>query len=178
MPAVIRRLRFHDGSIRLGPECRAWGDPYTRSLSFEVRRVNVAVIGGLTMPRLTALEYRWIEDALIAEGLRAAMERCKPGRQPYLVPMAMPKLSKRNRPARSEGPIPKENAMSHGKHGPSIKHTEGPDGEHAQDAVLATTEAGLQMMKDGKLHVEPVTEYHGTFKGREGVFKTFHAAAK
>lgn len=89
MGAVIRRLRFHDGSIRLGPECFVWGDPYTRHLSFEVVRVNVAVIGGLTWI-LSREEYRWIEDAMILEGLRGGMERHKPGREPYLIMMAMP----------------------------------------------------------------------------------------
>jgi len=88
MPAVIRRLRFHDGSIRLGPECFKWGDPYTRHLSFEVERVNVAVIGGLTW-KPSDEEYGWVEAAMIQEGLRMAMRRYKRGRS-YLVMMAMP----------------------------------------------------------------------------------------
>lgn len=74
MPAVIRRLHFQGGSIRLGPDCFRWHDPYTRSLSFEVERVNVAVIGGLNW-KLSFQEYRWIEAAMIAEGLRMAQDR-------------------------------------------------------------------------------------------------------
>ena len=75
MAAVIRRRHFAYGSIRLGPNCFQWGDPYTRSLSFEVERVNVAVIGGLTRPMLSDEETGWIEAALINAGLRAAMDR-------------------------------------------------------------------------------------------------------
>lgn len=71
MPAVIRRLRFADGSIRLGPECFEWGDPYTRCLAFEVERVNVAIIGGLTWTPSDE-EYGWVEAAMIKEGLRMA----------------------------------------------------------------------------------------------------------
>jgi hypothetical protein len=74
MPAVIRRPHFHGGSIRLGPRCFRWHDPYTRSLSFEVERVNVAVIGGLNW-KLSFQEYRWIEAAMMVEGLRMAMDR-------------------------------------------------------------------------------------------------------
>lgn len=74
MPAVIRRLRFADGTIRLWPDCFKWGDPYTRSLSFEIERVNVAVIGGLTRPMLSVEETGWIGTALIDAGLRAAMD--------------------------------------------------------------------------------------------------------
>lgn len=97
MPAVIRFPPGcrHGGSIRVGPECFKWRNPYTRSLSFEIVHVNGAVIGGLTKPPLTLEEYRWIEDAMIEEGLRPFMWRCKSGREPYLVKMAMPKLSKR-----------------------------------------------------------------------------------
>lgn len=79
MAAVIRRVRFGDGSIRLGPKCFVWGDPYTRSLSFEVERVNVAVIGGLTRPKLSRREYRWIEAAMIDAGLRMAEDRVLKG---------------------------------------------------------------------------------------------------
>lgn len=75
MAAVIRRPTFRAGSIRLGPRCFRWGDNYTRSLSFEVERVNLAVIGGLTEPPLTRREYRWLVEALLTEGLRAAMDR-------------------------------------------------------------------------------------------------------
>jgi 3-methyladenine DNA glycosylase/8-oxoguanine DNA glycosylase len=113
MPAVIRRTCFHGGSIRMGPECFSWLDDYTRALTFEVERVNVAVIGGLTdQPHsLTRQEYRWIEAAMIAEGLRFAMDRVmrdKEGKpvldecgKPTLrrVMLAMPSLKKRNRPA-------------------------------------------------------------------------------
>lgn len=65
--------------------------------------------------------------------------------------------------------------MSHDKHGPSIKHTEKPDGSHDQDAVKATAKAAID---DPNLHLEPVTEYPGTFKGRDGVFRIFHASGK
>lgn len=58
----------------MGPDCFRWHDPYTRSLSFEVERVNVAVIGGLNW-KLSFQEYRWIEAAMIAEGLRMAQDR-------------------------------------------------------------------------------------------------------
>lgn len=75
MPAGIRRLRFADGSIRLGPKFFKWGDPYTRALSFEVERVNVAVIGGLTDTPLNRDECLWLEAAFIEEGLRGAMDR-------------------------------------------------------------------------------------------------------
>lgn len=91
MPAVIRRVRPYDGKIRLGPDCFVWGDPYTRSLDLEIRRVNVGVIGGL-VGTLSRPEYRWLEDAFIREGLRPAMERCKPGHPTRLVMMAMPRL--------------------------------------------------------------------------------------
>ncbi len=74
MGAAIQRKRFGGGSIRLGRACFQWGDDYTRSLSFEVVRVNIAVLGGLNW-RLSRDEYRWLEEALIREGLRAAMER-------------------------------------------------------------------------------------------------------
>lgn len=90
MPAVIRRVRFSDGSIRLGPECFKWGDPYEHHLSFEVERVNVAVIGGLNWSP-SQEEYEWVEDAMIKEGLRMAMRRHKPGRKDYFVLMAMPR---------------------------------------------------------------------------------------
>ena len=92
MPAVIRWPPgcHHGGSIRLGPECFAWHDPYTRLLSFEIERVNVAVIGGLTKPPLTRQEYRWVGAALRAEGLIPKMERAKRNRQPYRVKMANP----------------------------------------------------------------------------------------
>lgn len=92
MAAVIRRLRFHDGSIRLGPDCFGWHDPYTRALSFEIERVNVAVIGGLTKPPVTLQEYRWIESAMIAEGLRAAMDRVQPDGSIRRVMLPMPGL--------------------------------------------------------------------------------------
>lgn len=74
MAAVIRRQHFHEGSLRLGPHCFRWHDPYTRSLSFEVERVNVAVIGGLNW-KLSFQEYRWIEAAMVAAGLRMAQNR-------------------------------------------------------------------------------------------------------
>lgn len=104
MAATIRRLRFHDGSIRLGPDHFQWSDPYERGLTFEVERVNVAVIGCLTSTDplkpgvdipLTAEEYGWIEDAMIAEGLRMAMRRYKAGRKPYTVMLAMPHRPRR-----------------------------------------------------------------------------------
>lgn len=78
MAAVIRRPVFGAGSIRLGPECFKWYDPFTRSLSFEVERVNVAVIGGLNWT-LEPWEYRWIEAAMIDEGLRMAQYRVLKG---------------------------------------------------------------------------------------------------
>lgn len=108
MAAVIRRIRFHDGSIRLGPECCVWGDDYTHSLSFELIRVNVALVGGLNWI-LSREEYRWLEDAFIKEGLRAAMDRVvkdKDGKplldesgKPILrrVMMAMPGLRREKR---------------------------------------------------------------------------------
>lgn len=91
MAAVVRRICLHGGSIRLGPQCFVWGDPYTRSLSFELVSVNVALIGGLTW-KLSRQEYRWIADAMFKEGLRGAMIRRKAGRQPYLVIMGKPGL--------------------------------------------------------------------------------------
>lgn len=98
MAAVIRRPHFYGGSIRLGPECFKWHDPYTRALSFEVIRVNVAVVGGLNW-KISSEEYRWIESAFIAEGLRCAMERVQPDgsiRHSFL-PMPNLKHHKRNR---------------------------------------------------------------------------------
>jgi hypothetical protein len=91
MAAVIRRIRFGDGSIRLGPQCFRWHDPYTRSLSFEVERVNVAVIGGLTWT-VAPEEYRWVEEAMIAEGLRMAQDRVQPDGSIRRVMLPMPKL--------------------------------------------------------------------------------------
>jgi hypothetical protein len=116
MAAIIRRIRFGDGSIRLGPECFTWLDDYTRALTFEVVRVNVAVIGGLTnFPHpLTRQEYRWIEAAMIRDGLRMAMDRVMRDEKgnPILdgkgnpmvrhVMLPMPSLKKRNRPARRQ----------------------------------------------------------------------------
>lgn len=78
MPAVIRRVCIHGGSIRVGPACFRWGDPYTRSLSFEIEGVNLAVIGGLTEP-LSREEYRWLEAAFIEAGLRTAVDRAVTG---------------------------------------------------------------------------------------------------
>jgi len=103
--AVIRRLRYGDGSIRLGPDCFSWRDPYTRSLSFEVVKVNVAVIGGLTKSphSLTREEYRWIERAMIEEGLYMAMERVAENGDVRFRRLPMPSLSKR---ALTKGRIP------------------------------------------------------------------------
>lgn len=83
MAAVIKRTCEHGGTIRLGPECFVWGDPYTRFLGYELED-GLAVIVGLTMPPLSRDEYRWLEAAFIHEGLRCAMDRvvrgpdCKP----------------------------------------------------------------------------------------------------
>lgn len=101
MPAIIRWPPGcrHGGSIRMGPACFKWGDPYTRCLTLEVFGVNVGVIGGLNW-RLSREEYRWLEDAFLREGLKPAMERHKPGRESYIVMMAMPKLSKRKPPTK------------------------------------------------------------------------------
>lgn len=98
----------------MGPECFSWLDDYTRALCFEVERVNVAVIGGLTHPPLTRQEYRWIEAACIKDGLRMAMYRVMrhSDGSPILdgngnpvvrrVMLPMPSLRKRNRPARKQ----------------------------------------------------------------------------
>jgi hypothetical protein len=73
----MRRTCPHGGSFRLGPDCFAWGDDYTRALPFEIDpdQVDLAVIGGLTDPPLSRDEYRWLEAVLIENGLRAAMDR-------------------------------------------------------------------------------------------------------
>lgn len=96
MSAVIRRLRFYDGSIRLGPKCFRWHDPYTRALSFEVERVNVAVIGGLTWEP-SRQEYRWLEVAMIKEGLRMAMDRVQSDGSIRRVMLPMPGLFQQRR---------------------------------------------------------------------------------
>lgn len=68
--------------------------------------------------------------------------------------------------------------MSHGKHGPSIADTADANGNHHQTDVAATAQTAVDAMKAGQLHVEPVSEFAGTFKGKDGVFKTFHASGK
>lgn len=114
MPCVIRRLRFGDGSMRLGPKCFKWGDHFTRSLVFEIIRVNVAVIGGLK-GKPSRQEYRWIEAALIDAGLRGAMDRVVKDKngKPKLdkdgnvitrfVMLPMPALRRRKQPASPKG---------------------------------------------------------------------------
>ncbi len=157
MPAVIRRLRFHDGSIRLGPECFAWGDPYTRALSFEIERVNVAVIGGLAEPRLTKEEYRWLETAMIDAGLRGAIVRVitdqdgKPildaNGEPKMrrVMCAMPALKRRNRPAPSGSGLTQRKIIDMTKKHVIPNPAEAKNADGTFDLEKVKTAAGLAM---------------------------------
>lgn len=58
-------------------------------------------------------------------------------------------------------------------HGPSVHQGADSSGNHDQNNVKKTAEAALH---DPSLHFEPVTEYNGGFKGREGTFKLFHVS--
>lgn len=90
MSAVIRFPDGcnHGGSIRVGPRCHAWFDPYEHLLAFEIEG-DLAIVGGLTWP-ISRADYRDVVNALAHHGLRAAMDRAKPGRKPYRVILAVP----------------------------------------------------------------------------------------
>lgn len=63
--------------IRVGPDCKEWGDPYHLSLDCEIIG-NVAIVGGLDKP-ITYEDYREIGRLLQAHGLTPAMRRRKTG---------------------------------------------------------------------------------------------------
>ena len=58
-------------------------------------------------------------------------------------------------------------------HGPSVHSGADAAGNHNQANVRATAEKALH---DPSLYFEPVTEYDGAFKGRDGTFKLFHVS--
>lgn len=77
MPAIIR-LPKKGGSIRLGPDCHKWGDPYEHALSFEIEDGGIAVIGGLDWS-ISRIERNWVIEALVKAGFKPVMERIKNG---------------------------------------------------------------------------------------------------
>lgn len=63
--------------IRVGPDCKAWGDPYHLALDCEIID-QLAIVGGLDKP-LSREDYREIGRLLQDHGLEPAMRRRKTG---------------------------------------------------------------------------------------------------
>lgn len=185
MPAVIRRLRFGDGSIRLGPHCFIWHDPYTRSLSFEIERVNVAVIGGLTWSPSDE-EYRWVEAAFINEGLRMAQYRVVRGRDgsPVLDAngrpvtrrrlLPMPSLRKRTQPALSQGCNPESRMPYEAKTNIRDPEDSMKSGSVDEAVVAADAAHASEMYTSGK---EKLLGLHRVVLHDGSVIDSFHHTA-
>lgn len=90
VPCCVR-IPKSGGSIRIGPKCRKWLDPYEHLLTFEIEPNRVAVIGGLTW-RISRADRDAVVAALVKLKYRPVMDRIKNGR-PHRVDLVVPRNS-------------------------------------------------------------------------------------